>query len=85
MARTHGLSATYNNAGCRCGECTEANRLRQQRFLARPFADVPHGTVSGYFNWGCRCGKCKPAGAIANAARRAKARGAVPQAEPAAQ
>lgn len=31
--RTHGLYATYNNAGCRCDECTKANtfRKREQR------------------------------------------------------
>lgn len=32
--RTHGRIATYNNAGCRCADCTEAARRKQARYRA---------------------------------------------------
>lgn len=69
----HGLVSTYNNHGCRCGECREAatrrrsvlkavkhgQRIERNGVLVHPLA--PHGTESGYGYWGCRCPFCRSA------------------------
>ena len=60
----HGTFYGYNGRGCRCSECTEANRLqfiksraaRKQR-IASGDADFFHN-ASAYSNWGCRCEIC---------------------------
>lgn len=28
----HGSASTYTNHGCRCNDCTEANRRKQERY-----------------------------------------------------
>lgn len=60
----HGGSGTsYVHYGCRCLECTEANRARATRGRADRYSreipeTVPHGKASTYSNWGCRCEAC---------------------------
>ncbi len=65
----HGTRSRYNNQGCRCQACREANRLdtaedRARRRVALGSAEVEHGTKSTYTNHGCRCEECR----VANAA-----------------
>ena len=59
-----GPSASAYKNGCRCADCTEAHRIRQNAVLAglasRPRDQVPHGRY-GYSNWSCRCGTCSAA------------------------
>lgn len=60
----HGTKNGYQNLGCRCADCREANRLHHQADRAAMrarAADIPHGTPSGYQNWGCRCMDCTAA------------------------
>ena len=61
----HGGDGTaYSNYGCRCDECTEANRVRtarrrnERRAEAKDPDDPRHGMYSFYANHGCRCDKC---------------------------
>lgn len=61
----HGGSGGGYIRGCRCEECTEANRLRckaqyehRKKLLARNHDVVEHGQDSTYTNWGCRCDPC---------------------------
>jgi len=62
-----GAGTAYANYGCRCAECTEANRVRTARRRAERVAehkdpnDPRHGKVSFYSNHGCRCEKCTTA------------------------
>ena len=64
----HGGSGGGYVRGCRCEDCTEANRLRckaqverRRKLLARNPTVVEHGRDSTYTNWGCRCGPCTEA------------------------
>lgn len=64
----HGGSGGGYIRGCRCEECTEANRLRckaqyehRVKLLARNHDVVEHGLDSTYTNWGCRCTPCTEA------------------------
>lgn len=65
----HGRAA-YENHGCRCSVCREANSrhhadvrlVKGEAFRSDP-SDSRHGTVNGYTNYGCRCGKCRAANA----------------------
>lgn len=62
----HGTSHAYTRRGCRCGQCREANALRQRernrgRQARLATAEVPHGTASTYSNWLCRCVPCTEA------------------------
>jgi bacterioferritin-associated ferredoxin len=84
--RTHGLKATYG-VGCRCADCTRANRESMRAYYrrkgARPAAVVfaerrqaalasdNHGTETRY-SLGCRCDRCREAARVARARRRAK-------------
>jgi hypothetical protein len=69
----HHAASSYNT-GCRCGECTEAHRVRcaaiRAELAARPREQVPHGKA-GYVNWRCRCGICTAANTERSAAWRA--------------
>jgi hypothetical protein len=69
-----GTGAAYSNYGCRCVECTEANRARAERRRAQRKREGPakdaHGTLSTYANWSCRCVWCRRAAAVAAADRR---------------
>jgi len=53
--------------GCRCNECTRANREAHRSTVSKMKAkglapsDRRHGTPYAYNSWGCRCGKCKAA------------------------
>ena len=64
---THGGAGTaYANYGCRCDECTLANRFKVARRQAeRRYEKVPseemHGKQSTYINWSCRCEPCSAA------------------------
>lgn len=65
MSRRHGTASNYN-AGCRCADCTEAQRLRIALFrLDRAGSlspdDPRHGNASSYINYGCRCRPCTDA------------------------
>lgn len=76
----HGTAASYNNLGCRCGECRTAASTARRQWVAslqgRQFDEVPHGTATGYRNWGCRCERCTAAraaeGRAASARRKAR-------------
>lgn len=72
-ARQHGERRTYN-AGCRCEDCREANRIyvRGRYLLGYPNGSRKrkHGTRTMY-NAGCRCALCKAANTRAARARRA--------------
>lgn len=76
---THGQEATYTVYGCRCDDCTTANKLyarekrksRHQRLLADPTIAV-HGKISTYTNYGCRCKKCSGAQSAREAERYAE-------------
>lgn len=70
----HGTRGRYVNDGCRCSDCTDANRqyhrdINQRRKAARTLADghlvaaddLPHGRPSTYSNWHCRCRPCSQA------------------------
>jgi hypothetical protein len=63
-----GKGSAYSNYGCRCDECTEANRVRAERRRAERKGEGPprdaHGSRSTYSNWSCRCGKCRSAVAV---------------------
>ncbi len=69
-----GTGSAYSNYGCRCEECTEANRTRAERRRAQRKREGPakdaHGTLSTYNNWSCRCVWCRRAAAVATAVRR---------------
>lgn len=69
-----GTGSAYSNYGCRCEECTEANRARAERRRAQRKREGPakdaHGTLSTYANWSCRCVWCRRAAAVAFAGRR---------------
>ncbi len=66
----HGGSGNgYSYYGCRCKECTGANRRRTQarKLIRRAYVQehglpptVAHG-YSAYINWGCRCDVCTAA------------------------
>lgn len=61
---THGTRSRYRK-GCRCEECTVANREYMRRFRARAQLrpdDWAHGLASTYSNFGCRCDACREAG-----------------------
>lgn len=62
MPWTHGTASTYNNARCRCEECTAAATAARDTWVKslanRPASDIPHGKIGGYITWGCRCFKC---------------------------
>ena len=64
MAYTHGLPSSYIKYGCRCADCTKANRdrvrgQRERRFAAPKNPDDPrHGKPTFYSNYGCRCEAC---------------------------
>jgi hypothetical protein len=66
--RHGGTGSAYSNYGCRCVECTEANRARAERRRAeRKSEGAPghaHGSRSTYSNWSCRCGRCRSAAAV---------------------
>ena len=74
--RSHGCTATYDS-GCRCPDCTEANRLkavrtrqdRARRLRADPSL-AEHGQQATYCNWGCRCLPCSTAQATYHKIRR---------------
>lgn len=79
----HGTRSGYNSRGCRCVECTEANRLhkrhlRQQR-ASRPTPDHVHGTANGYSNYLCRCDRCTEAWRITCRGQRARRAAALPE------
>lgn len=63
----HGRTG-YVHHGCRCPECTGAQRVYQRTLRARYRAtalapnDPRHGTNNGYQNHGCRCAPCAEAG-----------------------
>ena len=78
MVRHGGAGTAYANYGCRCEECTEANRRRIGRRRAERMAQVresglpasvEHG-LSAYTNWGCRCEICSEANRRYCASRR---------------
>ena len=61
---THGMSSTYNR-GCRCPDCTKANRVRtlfarasRAKRLAADPSLAEHGKHATYVNWDCRCDPC---------------------------
>lgn len=64
----HGRVSTYIQYGCRCDDCTAANREwvaecredRARRLREDPTL-APHGNRSTYINWGCRCDECAEA------------------------
>lgn len=68
----HG-SVNHYNAGCRCQECTEANRAYHHNRSWERYADrvligdrliAPageHGNANTYKNRGCRCRECTEA------------------------
>lgn len=74
----HGTHGGYCNYGCRCKDCTTAQReavadakarRRSERFiidgrLIHPTA--PHGSENGYTNYGCRCLPCTEAHRLAS-------------------
>lgn len=66
-SQPHGTRGRYCR-GCRCEDCTEANRQCGRRLKGR----IPprHGTESAYRNYACRCEPCLLAGSIANARTR---------------
>lgn len=76
----HGKYSTYVG-GCRCPECTEANRLyhtaQRARRRANPaLADAAgHGKATTYANYSCRCDACRAANAAHKRAERARNRG----------
>ena len=64
----HGTRPGYDKYGCRCAECTAAERAHRRKCMPGGQAKteagdpaVPHGTPGGYFNWGCRCDECRAA------------------------
>lgn len=59
----HGMYGTYNNWGCRCDKCKEANRIVHAKIKSRNAKS--HG-LSGYFNYGCRCDTCNDAARVWN-------------------
>jgi hypothetical protein len=74
----HGTGNGYRHYGCRCAECTEAQRLDQVAVKAlrvargkRNPALIPHGTAGGYTNWECRCEECTEAMSIDDRRKRA--------------
>lgn len=73
--KAHGHVNTYK-AGCRCGDCREANRLYQNAANARrrmnpAAADLAgHGKRSTYVNYSCRCQPCRVASANAQRVHR---------------
>lgn len=73
---SHGTQNAYLNYGCRCEECSLANKEAGKRQAAeRKARETPervHGTASGYTNYGCRCELCK--GAIREYARKRRER-----------
>lgn len=78
MSRTHGLPATYN-CGCRCDECSYANRMRQARRRQRvaetgDISPAQHGTENAYVNYSCRCEPCRAAGSRHNSRNYARRR-----------
>lgn len=70
----HGTLNGYVNAGCRCEECREANRVynmkrRAERAEGKPASEwgkkrghmgepLKHNS-STYINWKCRCDQCR--------------------------
>ena len=79
----HGTRARYS-AGCRCSECTEANRAYNRAYLDRVkrvanetgqpmYADRPHGRQETY-NRGCRCELCRKVEAERHQRKRARAK-----------
>lgn len=53
--RHGGTGYAYSNFGCRCFECTEANRAKVERRRAQRKREGPpkqaHGSSSTYSNW----------------------------------
>lgn len=64
----HGSFAKYRHHGCRCKECTEANRLKAEAYRIKtgkrvgqglgPVPSTPEHGRRGYRK-GCRCDTCK--------------------------
>jgi hypothetical protein len=52
----HGTLGGYDHYGCRCGECSEAERAWRRAHRA----GEPHGTP-GRYQAGCRCEPCRRA------------------------
>lgn len=59
LARPHATRQRYV-LGCRCRDCTDANRLYQRGLKDK--TPPNHGTISAYRNFACRCEPCKAAG-----------------------
>jgi hypothetical protein len=64
---THGTRSHYVR-GCRCDECTKANRdyqtvriVQRKKLLASGAVTKQHGNINTYNNWGCRCNACTEA------------------------
>jgi hypothetical protein len=82
----HGSLYTYQQHGCRCEPCVEAQRsynraygrdYRAGRLRGRPPAPpTPHGTIGGYTNRKCRCEMCSSAMAAYNRKRYAERKNA---------
>lgn len=71
----HGLVGSYVTYGCRCEECTEANRVRQKRLRKNRAGtlapdDPRHGRYTTYSNWSCRCAECSRAWSAYNKEKR---------------
>lgn len=61
----HGTVSEYNNHGCRCDLCREANksyrRARRLSYKENKNRIPRHGTRNEYSNYGCRCEECRKA------------------------
>ena len=80
MPPEHGVTR-YDDYGCRCEVCREANAERHRAGRARRALSEPednsllaHGTKSTYANHGCRCDLCVDAQRRANRSRASRAR-----------
>lgn len=71
----HGVRASYVH-GCRCVDCTRANREYMQIWKAdHDQMDPPeHGTAASYSNYRCRCDECTTAQATKQRADYARRR-----------
>lgn len=78
MPVAHGTANAYNNHGCRCQDCRNANaayhRAWRKRVRAAPVPNYIHGTIHGYNGYGCRCDRCREAIRLYHQARRAVTR-----------
>jgi len=78
---SHGEVGGYTRFGCRCGLCTEAQRIdiasrKADRHAERVLIDgrlvhprAKHGTENAYGNYGCRCVPCSDVWSRAMTAR----------------